>query len=83
MSFLKCKLKKMFFEDSLGIIVRSRFKESSDNEKLSLFHLNREVKRGKKTSLSKLSKIEKNERVVVEDKTEINRMAVNFFSSLF
>ena len=82
-SYIKSQLRKMDMEDSLGIIIRSKFNESLESEKLSLFHVNREVKRGAKSRLSKLSKIVEEERVVVEDQPEIERIAVNFFSSLF
>ena len=43
-SFLKSRLKKMNMEYSMGVIIRSRFMESVEKKKLSLYHLNWEVK---------------------------------------
>ena len=65
MSYLRERLRKMDAEDSFGIIIRSRHKESLESEKLSLDHLNKEMKRGKTVSLSKISKIENKKRITL------------------
>ena len=48
-----------------------------------MYHLNREIKRVKKSSSSKLSKIVSNKRVVVEEREEVSQIVVDNFSSLF
>ena len=67
----------------MGIILRSRHQELIEKEKLSLFHVNREIKRGKKSSVQSLSKIVNNERITVTDRNEIESMSVKFFTQLF
>ena len=44
-------------EDAMGILIRSRFQGNVEMEKLSLFHVNRELKKGKKGSIDALLKI--------------------------
>ena len=83
MSYIRSRLKRITMEDSKGLVIRSKVRENIDDERLSLFHLNREMKKGKKSSLSKLCKTVNKKRIIMEDQEEIHGMAVNFFSSLF
>ena len=48
------KLKKLLCKESIGFIVRSRFSETIESEKSSLFYMNRENKNLKKGSLKEL-----------------------------
>ena len=82
MSYLKDRVKKMNMEDSRGFVLRSRFKENIESERLSLFHMNREVKSGKKSSLN-ISKMVGEERVTINSKEESEKMIFSFFNSLF
>ena len=83
MSYLREKLKKADAEDSQGIVIRSRHQESLESERLSLFHLNREMKKGKTRSLDRISVKIGEEKVIIEDKKIIHDSTVSFFSSLF
>jgi exonuclease III len=48
------EIKTMLEKESMGFVVRSRYKESIESEKASVFHLNRENKNYKKNSLKSL-----------------------------
>ena len=48
-----------------------------------MFHVNREIEKGVKCSMSKLSKVFGDQKVVISDKKEIERISVDFFSKLF
>ena len=43
MSYLRSRLKAMNWEDAMGVVIRSRHKETVEMERMSLFHLNREA----------------------------------------
>ena len=66
-------------KESLGFVVRSRYKENFECEKASLFHVNREKKKGGQIGVSKLMINE----VEVEDKDAIENEAVGYFGDLF
>ena len=51
---LKARIKKMVSEDTQGYLIRSRTKEHAEEEKGSLFHVNREVKNGNINNLESL-----------------------------
>ena len=90
-SFARSKLDQMSKEDSLGLVVRSRDQESSEQEKASLFHLNREVKKGKLSRLDKLAKIvvkhkngvEIEEKIILHEREQIEEEVVGYFTKLF
>ena len=63
--------------------IQSRHQEFAEREKISLYHLNRELKRGKNGSITRLSKTVNKEEVIVRDRDEIEKMTVSFFTSLF
>ena len=72
----------------MGLVIRSRHGEFLESEKASLYHLNKQLKDGKKGRLDKLAKLEKDEngkprKVVLEDREEIEKEAVGFFADLF
>ena len=58
--------------------VRSRFKESSDTEKASLFHLNREQKNSSKNNVDSMKIGEE----VTDDKNIIETEALDYFGAL-
>ena len=68
-AYCRARLVRMNKEDAMGLIVRSRHQETAEQETASLYHLNREVKRGNKGSLSKLAK-EVDQREAPEDEEE-------------
>ena len=41
---VKHELKTIFLEDSMGFVIRSRYKQNAEEEKASIFHAAREVK---------------------------------------
>ena len=70
-------------EDAFGFVIRSRHQELAERERASLYHLNREMKKGNRGSIDKLAKIVGDERVIVSERSQIEEMAVGFFKSLF
>ena len=75
---VKEKLGTMLKEDALGVIIRSRFKQNSEDEKASLYHAAREAKndRNNVTSLRVDGK-------VIKDQQKIEEVVINFFGALF
>ena len=55
-AFARSKLSQFQQEDAMGLAVRSRYQENAEKERASLFHLNREVKKGKLSRIEKLAK---------------------------
>ena len=82
-AFCRSRLKTMNYQESMGIIIRSRQKEFTEFERLSLYFLNRELKKGSSGSVSKLSKYVNNVKVVEEDQSEIEAMTTEFYFKLF
>ena len=75
---VKEKLGTMLKEDALGVIIRSRFKQNTEDEKASLYHAAREAKndRNNVTSLRVDGK-------VIKDQQKIEEVVINFFGALF
>ena len=65
---VKEKLGTMLKEDALGVIIRSRFKQNSEDEKASLYHAAREAKndRNNVTSLRVDGKVIKDQQKIEE-----------------
>ena len=78
-SYLRGRLKTMFQEDLQGFIIRSRAQEYAEEEKGSLYHVNREVKLGNSTNLSSLMIDGR----VCSDKEEVEKEIFNFYGPLF
>lgn len=51
---MKIELNKILILEANGIKIRSRFKENLENERASLFHMNREIKKGKENNAESL-----------------------------
>ena len=73
------QLRILLEKESLGFIVRSRFKENLESETASLFYLNRENKNYKKSSLQQLKIKDKTS----SDKKEIESEVIKYFGALF
>ena len=71
-------LKIMLLADSMGVVIRSRYKQNSETEKASLYHAAREAKNNK-NNIDKL----KIDGVIVTDKKKIEDEVVKFFNALF
>ena len=90
-SYARSRLLQFYKEDSLGILIRSRYKESAENEKASLYYLNREVKKGNKSRLNKLAKNvtvktndgEKTKRIILSNQEDIEKEVTKYFTKLF
>ena len=84
---LRAHLHKQYQEDALGLVVRSRHQERVEEEVASLYHLNREVKKGKESRLDKLARLvgdpPNQEREEITEEGEVEKEAVTFFSNLF
>ena len=76
---IRARLQKIINEDALGHIIRSKDNVSDEEERASIYHLNREWKRSQKTSVSKLN-VGGN---IVDDSAQIETEIVNFFTNLF
>ena len=76
---VKEKLKKLLWKDSMGFVIRSRYKENLEAEKSSLFYMNRENKNFSKSSLNEL----KIKNQVTSDKKTIESAVLSYFSALF
>ena len=73
------ELKNLLMRESMGIVVRSRFKENIETENASLYYLNRENKNYKKSSLHELKIDDK----VTSDKPKIEAEVLSYFGALF
>ena len=51
-TYLRSRIKTMLQEDLDGLVTRSRTKEHAEEERGSIYHLNREVKQGNVCNLS-------------------------------
>ena len=72
------KLDTMLKADAMGVVIRSRFKQNSEEEKASLFHAAREAKNDK-NNVSSL----KIGGVNVKDQRKIEEEVLKFFGALF
>ena len=75
---VKEQLDSMIKADALGVIIRSRFKQNSEDEKASLYHAAREVKNDK----NNVNALKIGGRVV-RDKVKIEEEVLKFFGALF
>ena len=73
------EIKTMLEKESMGFVVRSRYKESIESEKASVFHLNTENKNYKKNSLESL----KINGEVINDESKIEAEVLKFLGALF
>ena len=72
-------LKRKLLKESMGFVIRSRHKENLEDEKSSLFYLNRENKNFSKCSLNKLKINNK----ITSDKKTIESAVLKYFGALF
>ena len=72
------KLDSMMKEDALGVVIRSRFKQNSENEKASLYHAAREAKNDR----NNVNGLKVGGRVV-KDKKIIEEEVIKYFGALF
>ena len=75
---IKEEIKKMILQDSMGIVVRSRYQQISEEEKGSIFYAAREIK----NSRNNISALKVNESIV-KDRKIIEATVTTFFTSLF
>ena len=75
---VKEELDTMLKADAMGVVVRSRFSQNSEDEKASLFHAAREAKNDK-NNINSL----KIEGVNVNDQGKIEEEVLKFFGALF
>ena len=81
---IKERLKQMLLEDSMGTVIRSKTGAEAEEERSSLYHLNREHKRGRRNNVLKLKIKNRNgNEVVTEDEKEIEENVLSFFEPLF
>ena len=73
------EIRKLLYKESMGFMIRSRFGETIETEKSSLFYMNRENKNFAKNSMNEL-KINKK---VTSDKASIEKAVLDYFGALF
>ena len=72
----------------MGLVVRSQCHGQAEAKVASIYHLNREVKRGKQGRLDKLYKKVDNgpiappSKILLEDRSQVESEAVGFFTNL-
>ena len=76
---IKERLKRMCLEDMDGLVIRSKGREYIDEEKGSIFHLEKILKQAKENNLSKL----KVNGVESENHDEIEQEVLGFYKALF
>ena len=76
---MRQQIKEMLQLETMGFIVRSRFKENVETEQASLFHANRENKNFAKNNHSELKIGDK----ISDNKEEIEAEVLNYFKALF
>lgn len=81
---VKEKLKRMLVYDSLGLVIRSRQKEYAEEERGSIFHHNKEMKKTGSNHLNKMKFRDGDGRVqVTADPDRIADQTVKFYEALF
>ena len=84
MEEIKERLKQMLLEDSMGTVIRSKVGAEIEEERSSLYHLNKEHKRGKRNNVLKLKvKNEAGREEIVEEEDIIENNVLKFFEPLF
>ena len=73
------EIENILLQESMGFVVRSRFKENSESEIASLFHTNREKKNSSKNNLDSL----KIGDTICSNKEEIEAEVLTYFEALF
>ena len=76
---VRLKLQKLLEKESMGFVIRSRYRENLQSEKSSLFYLNRENKNFNKSSLKSL----KINGQATSDKNKIEEEVLKYFGALF
>ena len=74
---VKYLLRQMFKEDTMGFLVRSRFKQNAEEERASLFHAARELKSNNHVDTLRIGGL------VCKNYSEIEEEVVGFFGALF
>ena len=75
---IRQQIKTILLQESMGFVVRSRFKENSEAEVASLFHTNREKKNSSKNNLDSLTI----EGQVTSNKDTIEEKVIKYFGAL-
>ena len=78
MARVRKDIKTILEKESMGFVVRSRYKEHLESEKASLFYLNRENKNFKKNSLESM----KINGQVTNDEAKIESIVLKYFGAL-
>ena len=76
---IRQQLKAILLQESMGFVVRSRYKENLETEMASLFHANRENKNYSKNNHHELKIGDK----ISSDKTEIESEILGYYNALF
>ena len=87
-AILKEKLQKLLKYEALGLLIRSRYQQNSEEERASLFHQGREVRMSGKRNLDKLrlrtvTENGQEETCLTSDKDKILEECLQFYDALF
>ena len=94
-AYYKSRIRQIIQQETMGFVIRSRHKQTIEEERGSIYHINREKKRGEKSNCNKI-KIKKCEKVMengvektvetvetTEDKDKVEEALLGFFEPLF
>ena len=80
---VKTELNKILILEANGIKIRSRFKENLEKERASLFHMNREIKKGQENNAEALLLGPPGFQKLETDPNLCKMEILSFFSALF
>ena len=78
-NLLRSKVKAIIMEDAQGLVIRSRERETAEEERGSLYHAAREIRRGPNAELERLEV----DGVETSDQDRIQKEVEDFFSALY
>jgi exonuclease III len=77
---IRARLRTMMLEDAWGFVLRSRFQQNVEEERASLYHVNRERHHGKRNCIDRIKVAED---VEEEDPVQVEKLVKDFFEPLF
>ena len=80
---IKSEINKILLFESTGIKIRSRFQENAELERASLFHMNREIKKGKENNAEALMVGPQGEQKLEQNHNKCKAEVLEYFSALF
>ena len=80
---IKSEINKILLFEATGIKIRSRFQENAELERASLFHMNREIKKGKENNAEMLKIGPPGNQYIEKNHLKCRDEILKYFSALF